>query len=79
MSNLLNVYFKQNTSAIQDQRAAISKILKTGSTTIHVIAAATGFAKDLIFWNLLGMLKWGTVEVENEHGEELTYALKEVK
>jgi len=79
MSNLLRVYFKQNTKDIRDQRAAISKVLKAGPTTISTIAENTGYAKDLIFWNILGMLKWGAVEIENEHGEELTYALKEVK
>ena len=79
MSNLLTVYFKQNTHLIQEQRDSISKVLKNGPTTISAIAEATGYAKDLIFWNLLGMLKWGTVEIENEHGEELTYTLKEVK
>lgn len=79
MSSLLKGYFKQNTSAIEEQRATISNVLKTGPTTISAIAQATGYPKDLIFWNILGMLKWGTIEVENEHGEELTYALKEVK
>jgi hypothetical protein len=54
-------------------------VLKAGPTTISAIAESTGFAKDLIFWNLLGMLKWGTVEIADEHGDELTYALKEVK
>ena len=79
MSNLLGVYFKQNVSDVREQRAAISKVLKSEPTTISAIAESTGYAKDLILWNLLGMLKWGTVEVESEHGEELTYALKEVK
>jgi len=79
MSNLLRVYFKQNTKDVRDQRAAISKVLKAGPTTISTIAKNTGYPKDLIFWNILGMLKWGTIEIENEHGDELTYALKEVK
>jgi len=78
MSKLLEPYFKQNAGAVREQREAISKVLKSEPTTISAIAEATGYAKDLIFWNLLGMMKWGTVEVENEHGEELTYALKEV-
>jgi hypothetical protein len=79
MSGLLSDFFKQNIGVINNQRETISKVLKTGPTTISAIAEATGFAKDLIVWNLLAMLKWGTVEVESEHGEELTYALKEVK
>jgi predicted transcriptional regulator len=79
MSNLLSIYFKQNTKDVREQRAAISKVLKSGPTTISVIAETTGYPKDLILWNILGMLKWGTIEIENEHGEELTYALKEVK
>ena len=78
MSNLLSVYFKQNTRETQEQREAISKVLKAGPTKISAISAITGYAKDLVFWNILAMLKWGTVEVADEHGEELTYALKEV-
>ena len=78
MSKLLAHYFKQNASDIRDQRAAIEKILKVGPSTISSIAETTGYAKDLVFWNILGMLRWGTIEVESEKDDELTYGLKEV-
>jgi hypothetical protein len=35
-------------------------------------------AKDLVVWNLMGMLKWGEVEVAAEEEGELTYIIKEV-
>ncbi len=78
MSKLLTPYFKQNAGDIRDQRAAIEKILKDAPSTISIIADTTGYAKDLVFWNILAMLRWGTVEVESEKGEELTYKIKEV-
>ncbi len=78
MSKLLAHYFKQNAGDIRNQRAAIEKILKVEPSTISSIAETTGYAKDLIFWNTLGMLRWGTIEVESEEGEELTYKIKEV-
>ena len=78
MSKLLAHYFKQNASDIRDQRAAIENILKGGPSTISSMAETTGYAKDLVFWNILGMLRWGTIEVESEKDEELTYGLKEV-
>jgi predicted transcriptional regulator len=78
MSKLLTPYFKQNAGDIRDQRAAIEKILKDAPSTISTIAETTGYAKDLVFWNILAMLRWGSVEVESEKGEELTYKIKEV-
>ena len=78
MSKLLAHYFKQNASDIRDQRAAIENILKGGPSTISSMAETTGYAKDLVFWNILGMLRWGTIEVESEKDDELTYGLKEV-
>lgn len=78
MSILLSHYFKQNAGDIREQRAAIEKVLKDGPTTISTIAESTGYEKDLIMWNLLAMLKWGSVEIESYEGDELTYALKEV-
>ncbi|MGQ4911748.1 MAG: hypothetical protein ACP6KW_06205 [Candidatus Thorarchaeota archaeon] len=78
MSGLLTPYFKQNTRDIDAQREAIEGVLKKGPSTVSAISEATGYAKDLVLWNLIGMMKWGTVEIESEEGEELTYKLKEV-
>ncbi|MHA1483954.1 MAG: hypothetical protein ACTSPR_01395 [Candidatus Thorarchaeota archaeon] len=78
MSKLLAHYFKQNAGDIRDQRAAIEKILKSAPSTISAMAETTGYATDLVFWNILAMLRWGSVEVESEEGEELTYKIKEV-
>jgi len=62
MSKLLAPYFKQNAGDIRDQRAAIEKILNDAPSTISIIAETTGYAKDLVFWNILAMLRWGTVD-----------------
>ena len=78
MSGLLATYFKQNIRDIEGQRTTIEKVLKKGPSTISSISETTGYAKDLILWNLLAMMKWGTVEIESEKGDELTYKLKEV-
>ncbi|OLS21755.1 MAG: hypothetical protein ThorAB25_26510, partial [Candidatus Thorarchaeota archaeon AB_25] len=34
--------------------------------------------KDLVVWNLMGMLRWGEVEVAGEEEHEMVYKLKEV-
>ncbi|MBE0526430.1 MAG: hypothetical protein IH631_05770, partial [Candidatus Thorarchaeota archaeon] len=48
-----------------------------GPSTISKIAETTGFEKNLVMWNLMGMLRWGFVDVASEEGDELTYVLKE--
>ncbi|NHJ15038.1 MAG: hypothetical protein EAX95_15255 [Candidatus Thorarchaeota archaeon] len=71
-------FFQQKRGDVRKQRKAIEDVLKAGPATVTKIAETTKMNKDLIVWNLVGMLKWGTVEVTGEESHELLYGLKEV-
>jgi predicted transcriptional regulator len=77
MSKMFVSFFSQKRGDVRKQRKAIEDVLKSGPSTVSKIAEATGFEKNLVVWNLMGMLRWGVVEVASEEGEELTYVLKE--
>jgi hypothetical protein len=77
MSNMFVNFFSQKRGDVRKQRKAIEDVLKGGPSTVSKIAEATKFEKNLVVWNLLGMLRWGQAEVASEEGEELTYILKE--
>lgn len=77
MSKMFAGFFSQKRGEVRKQRKAIEDVLKAGPSTVSKIAEATGFAKNLVVWNLMGMLRWGVVEVASEEGDELTYVLKE--
>ncbi len=70
-------FFEQNRGAVRKQRKSIEDALSSSPATVTELAAKTQLTKKLIVWNLIGMLKWGTVEVKGEHDDELVYALKE--
>ena len=78
MSKLFETFFHQKAGVVRAQREAIEKILSTGPSTVAAIAQSTGFKEDLVLWNILGMMRWGTVDVAGEEGHEIKYALKEV-
>jgi predicted transcriptional regulator len=78
MSTLFESFFHQKAGAVRKQREAIEKILTVGPSTVSAIADATGYEKNLVLWNLMGMLRWGVIEVEGEGEHELSYVLKEV-
>ncbi|TFG95060.1 hypothetical protein E4H12_14060 [Candidatus Thorarchaeota archaeon] len=77
MSRMFTNFFSQKRGDIRKQRSAIEEVLKAGPSTISKIAETTGFEKNLVMWNLMGMLRWGFVDVASEEGDELTYVLKE--
>lgn len=78
MSKLFNQFFFQKRSDVRKQRDTIKKFLEKGPSNVTKIHEETGMAKNLIVWNLMGMLKWGDVEVVAEEEGELTYGIKEV-
>jgi predicted transcriptional regulator len=78
MSKMFASFFIQKRGEVRKQRKAIEDFLKDGPSTVSMISERTGFEKNLVVWNLLGMMRWGVVEVASEEGEELTYKLKEV-
>ncbi len=69
-------FFKQKRGAIRKQRAVIQAVLESGPATVSEISEQVDVAKNLVVWNLIGMLRWGMVEIVEEHGPELVYALK---
>lgn len=71
-------FFQQKRGEVRKQRKTIEEALRAGSSTVTKIAEVTNMEKDLIVWNLVGMLKWGIVEVNGEEDHELVYGLKEV-
>jgi hypothetical protein len=73
-----DVYFDQKRGEVRKQRKMISDVLAKGPAKVGTIAQATGMPLDLIVWNLVGMLRWGEVDVKGEDHHELIYALKEV-
>lgn len=77
MSRMFTNFFSQKRGDIRKQRSAIEEVLKAGPSTVSKIAETTGFEKNLVMWNLMGMLRWGFVDVASEEGDELTYVLKE--
>ena len=77
MSRMFTNFFSQKRGDVRKQRSAIEEVLKAGPSTVSKIADTTGFEKNLVVWNLMGMLRWGFVDVASEEGEELTYVLKE--
>ncbi|MDH4214663.1 MAG: hypothetical protein ACFFCT_03460 [Candidatus Odinarchaeota archaeon] len=77
MSKMFVNFFSQKRSEVRKQRKTIEEVLQGGPSTVSKIAEATGFEKNLVVWNLMGMLRWGVVEVASEEGDELTYILKE--
>jgi hypothetical protein len=78
MSRMFSRYFTQKRGDVRKQRKAIAEVLSGGPAAISKIAEATQFETDLVVWNLMGMLRWGEVEVASEENHELVYKLKEV-
>ena len=71
-------FFEQKRSEIRKQRQTIQLLLAKGPATVTQLAEKTEYEKDLLVWNLMGLLKWGKVEVVGEEHHELLYGLKEV-
>ncbi|MFW9809399.1 MAG: hypothetical protein ACFFE6_08480 [Candidatus Thorarchaeota archaeon] len=78
MSRLFASYFTQKKGNVRTQRKAIETVLKNGPASVSKIAENTMYAKDLIVWNLMGMLRWGIVEAIGEENHEMVFVLKEV-
>ena len=78
MSRMFAQYFTQKRGDVRKQRKDITEALQAGPASVSKITEATEFEKDLVVWNLMGMLRWGEVEVEGEEEHEMIYKLKEV-
>ncbi|MFW9975159.1 MAG: hypothetical protein ACFFDQ_07845 [Candidatus Thorarchaeota archaeon] len=78
MSMLFGKFFTQKRGDVRKQRKTIGDFLREGPASVSKIAEATKFETDLVVWNLMGMLRWGEVEVTGEENNEMVYAVKEV-
>lgn len=78
MSKLFGQFFTQKRGDVRKQRKAIADALQGGPASVSKIADTTNLQKDLVVWNLMGMLRWGEVEVAGEENHEMVYVLKEV-
>ena len=78
MSRLFAGYFTQKQGDVRAQREAIENALRNGPLSISKIAETTMYAKDLVVWNLMGMLRWGVVEAIGEENHEMVFVLREV-
>jgi predicted transcriptional regulator len=70
--------FTQNRGKIHKNRLKIVEILEEGPCTISDIHERMDLEKKLIVWNMLGLLRWGKVEVSGEKDNELVYSIKEL-
>ncbi|MBD3406981.1 MAG: hypothetical protein GF411_12760 [Candidatus Lokiarchaeota archaeon] len=75
--SVFSEYFKQKRGAIRKQRKAIKEVLESGPASVSDISEKVEFDKKLILWNLMGMLRWGDVDIVDERDHELVYALAE--
>jgi hypothetical protein len=78
MKTLFSEHFQQKHRDVRTQRKALEEELKKGPTKVSMLSDATHLDKEVVMWNLLGMLRWGKVEVTGEEDHELVFALKEV-
>ncbi len=78
MSRMFGRFFTQKRGDVRKQRKAIEDFLNGGPAPVSKIAEATKFETDLVVWNLMGMLRWGQIEVAGEDNHEMVYKLKEV-
>ena len=71
-------FFEQKHSEVRRQRKLIKEALFGGANTVARISDTTDMPEDLVLWNIMGLLKWGELEVIGHEHHEVMYALKEV-
>ncbi len=69
-------FFYQNRRETEKQRTRILGLLKDEKLSVSQIASKLNLDKPLVLWNLLGMLRWGQVDI-HESEQELIFASKE--
>ncbi|MHA1484966.1 MAG: hypothetical protein ACTSPR_06575 [Candidatus Thorarchaeota archaeon] len=71
-------FFEQNAHETQKQRRSILSALSSGPSTIANLVSKTSIPENLVVWNIMGLLKWGDVEVAGEKNHQILYASREV-
>ncbi|MFX1332244.1 MAG: hypothetical protein ACFE9W_11840 [Promethearchaeota archaeon] len=72
------MYFDQNYAVVTQQRKSILESLKEGPASVSTISEKTEMDKKVLMWNLLGLLRWGNIEIAGEEHHELVFKLREV-
>ncbi len=70
-------FFEQKRGEVRRQRRKLQELLTEGPATVSQLSSKTEYSKDLVVWNLMGMLRWGQIEITGQENEELIYSLKE--
>lgn len=70
-------YFHQNYGIVKEERLSIMKVLTKNPATATELVEIVNIPKEQLIWNLLGLLKWGDIEVTDERDHELVYSAKE--
>ena len=71
-------FFEQNTHTTFKQRRVILEALAAGPATISSLVSKTSIPESLLVWNIMGMMKWGEVEVAGEKNHQILYGRREV-
>ena len=71
-------FFEQNSHDTKKQRKRILSALASGPATIANLATKTEIPEGLVVWNILGLMKWGEVEVAGEKSHQIMYGIREV-
>jgi predicted transcriptional regulator len=72
------MYFNQNYADVTQWRKSILESLKEGPASVSTISEKTEMDKKVLMWNLLGLLRWGDIEIIGEEHHELVFRLREV-
>lgn len=72
------MYFDQNYAVVTQQRKSILESLKEGPASVSTISEKTEMDKKVLMWNLLGLLRWGDIEIAGEKHHELVVKLRGV-
>ena len=79
MSKHFAPLFKQKFTDTRKQRGEILRHLEKGPTTISELKEKIPLPKNVILWNLIGLIRWGQVEIVSERDDELVYAITGIK
>ncbi|MGY5875559.1 MAG: hypothetical protein RTU30_07420 [Candidatus Thorarchaeota archaeon] len=76
MRKYYRVLFNQRPGDVRKQRKAIGELLSSGPATISELAPQLESSENVVLWNLIAMVRWGSVEIVEERDNELVYRLK---
>ena len=76
MSKHYRGLFHQKRGDVRKQRGVISELLSRGPATVSELASQLESPESVVLWNLIAMMRWGSVDIAEERDNELVYRLK---